>query len=92
MGSNDQLIAARLDLVTVEHIIIEHVRFPDCSIGPVLGSPVAYSSLSGQRLGLQVGMVTRTPAPSAQLDSGAFLLINQTCGIHPLYQSQNGNA
>ncbi|NPV54327.1 MAG: carbohydrate kinase family protein [Firmicutes bacterium] len=46
------------DLVTVGHIVKEMIQYPDRTIGPVLGSPVAYSSVVAATLGAKVGVVT----------------------------------
>jgi len=47
------------DIVIVGHIIHETIRFPDKTIEPVLGSPVAYSSVISSVLGGRVGIVTK---------------------------------
>jgi sugar/nucleoside kinase (ribokinase family) len=47
------------ELVAVGHIICETIYFPDRTIGPVLGSPPAYSAVAAARLGIRVGIVTR---------------------------------
>lgn len=46
------------DIVLVGHIVKEMIYFPDRTIGPVLGSPVAYGSVVAGRLGERVGFVT----------------------------------
>ena len=46
------------DLVLVGHIVKEMIHFPDQTMGPVLGSPVAYGSVVAGRLGEKVGIVT----------------------------------
>lgn len=46
-------------LITVGHVIKEIIRFPDKEIGPVLGSPAAYSAVTASRLGVKTGIVTR---------------------------------
>ena len=46
------------DIVLIGHIVKEMIHFPDRTIGPVLGSPVAYGSVAAGRLGERVGIVT----------------------------------
>ena len=46
------------DLVLLGHIVKEMIYFPDRTLGPVLGSPVAYGSVVAGRLGEKVGIVT----------------------------------
>jgi sugar/nucleoside kinase (ribokinase family) len=47
-----------IDVVVIGHIIKETIRFPDKEIGPVIGSPAAYSSLVMAAQGMSVGLVT----------------------------------
>jgi len=47
------------DIIFLGHIVKEMIYFPDRIVGPVLGSPVAYSSVVAGRLGGKVGVVTR---------------------------------
>jgi len=46
------------DLVLLGHIVKEMIYFPGRTLGPVLGSPVAYGSVVAGRLGEKVGIVT----------------------------------
>ena len=46
------------DLVLLGHVVKEMIYFPDRTLGPVLGSPVAYGSVVAGRLGEKVGVVT----------------------------------
>ena len=46
------------DIVLIGHIVKEIIYFPDRTVGPVLGSPVAYGSVVAGRLGERVGIVT----------------------------------
>ena len=48
----------RLDVVVVGNIINETIKFPTKTIGPVLGSPAAYSSLVMSSVGTKVGLVS----------------------------------
>jgi sugar/nucleoside kinase (ribokinase family) len=47
------------EIVIIGHTIHETIRFPDRTIEPVLGSPVAYSSVIAGVLGAPVGIVTK---------------------------------
>jgi len=47
------------DIVILGHIVKEMIYFPDRIEGPVLGSPVAYSSVIAGKLGAKVVVVTR---------------------------------
>ena len=46
------------NIVLVGHIVKEMIYFPGRTLGPVLGSPVAYGSVLAGRLGEKVGIVT----------------------------------
>jgi len=49
------------DLVVIGHLLKEKIRFADGrKIGPVLGSPAAYSSMAAARTGARVGLVSIT--------------------------------
>ncbi|MDD3818580.1 MAG: hypothetical protein PHG41_01915, partial [Actinomycetota bacterium] len=48
-----------VDIVILGHILKEKIIFPDREIYPVLGSPVAYSSVCLASLGVDVGIVTK---------------------------------
>jgi sugar/nucleoside kinase (ribokinase family) len=48
-----------VDVVCLGHILDEKIIFPDKVIYPVLGSPVAYSSVCMAYLGVDVGIVTK---------------------------------
>lgn len=48
-----------VDVVVLGHILNEKIVFPDKEIYPVLGSPVAYSSVCIAFLGVDVGIVTK---------------------------------
>lgn len=47
-----------LDIVVIGTIIKETIRFPNRTIGPVIGSPAAYASLVLAAQGKRVGLVT----------------------------------
>lgn len=48
-----------MDVVLVGHMVKEVIRFQDGrTVGPVLGSPVAYGSLMARSLGAEVGVVS----------------------------------
>jgi len=47
------------DLIVVGHLLKEKIAFSDGrKMGPVLGSPAAYTSIASAKLGLKVGLVT----------------------------------
>jgi sugar/nucleoside kinase (ribokinase family) len=46
------------ELIVVGHIMKEIIEFPDKKIGPVLGSPAAYSSVAASVLGTITGIVS----------------------------------
>lgn len=48
-----------VDIAVLGHILNEKIIFPDREIYPVLGSPVAYSSVCMSSLGVRVGIVTK---------------------------------
>ncbi len=48
----------KLDIVVIGTIIKETIKFPNKQIGPVIGSPAAYSSLVMAAQGMRVGIVT----------------------------------
>jgi len=48
----------KLDIVVIGTIIKETIKFPNKQIGPVIGSPAAYSSLVMAAQGRRVGIVT----------------------------------
>ena len=48
-----------VDIAVLGHILKEKIIFPDREIYPVLGSPVAYSSVCMASLGVDVGIVTK---------------------------------
>jgi sugar/nucleoside kinase (ribokinase family) len=49
----------KMDLVGVGHIVNETIFFPDRTLGPVLGSPPAYSLVAAARQGTRSGVVTK---------------------------------
>ena len=53
------MIKSRFDLIAVGHIVNEIIRFPDRTIGPVLGSPPAYSLVASAMQGTKTGLVTK---------------------------------
>jgi len=48
-----------LDWVAIGHLIKETIKFPHKTIGPVLGSPAAYSSVAAAKLGVKTGITTK---------------------------------
>jgi sugar/nucleoside kinase (ribokinase family) len=53
------IVKAKVEIVALGHILNEKIIFPDKVIYPVLGSPVAYSSVCMASLGRNVGIVTK---------------------------------
>jgi sugar/nucleoside kinase (ribokinase family) len=51
-------MGAGIEIAVLGHILNEKIVFPDRVIQPVLGSPVAYSSVCMAKLGVSVGVVT----------------------------------
>jgi len=47
-----------VDITVIGNIINETIKFPDRTIGPVLGSPAAYSSIAMSAVGGRVGLVS----------------------------------
>ena len=52
------MLNGNINIVVIGNIIKETIKFPDRTLGPVLGSPAAYSSLVIAALGKKVGLVT----------------------------------
>ncbi|MEM2175004.1 MAG: carbohydrate kinase family protein [Candidatus Micrarchaeia archaeon] len=48
-----------IDFISIGHIINETIKFPEYTIGPVLGSPAAYSALTASKLGAKVAILTK---------------------------------
>ncbi len=46
-------------IVTIGHILNEIIKYPDRKVGPVLGSPAAYSAVASSMLGVKTGIVTK---------------------------------
>ncbi|NIA08088.1 MAG: hypothetical protein GWP14_10735 [Actinobacteria bacterium] len=53
------MVSRRPDLVAAGHIVQETIYFTDRTVGPVLGSPPAYSLVTAARLGSRTGLVTK---------------------------------
>ncbi len=49
---------SRVDIVVIGNIIKETIQFQNRTIGPVLGSPAAYSSLVMAKIGKKIGLVS----------------------------------
>jgi len=47
-----------MDIAVIGHVMKEFIRFPGRELGPVLGSPAAYTSVGASRLGASTGLVT----------------------------------
>ena len=80
---------AQPEIVLIGHIVKEMIHFPDRTLGPVLGSPVAYGSVVAGRLGERVGIVTTIgedmpddllqPFRDAQVDTRGLLVKAGDC-------------
>ena len=58
LGAKDAKVDM-VDIVVLGHILNEKIVFPDREIYPVLGSPVAYSSVCMSSLGVNIGIVSK---------------------------------
>lgn len=58
MSTHNRVQTGKPALILLGHIVQEMIFFPDRTIGPVLGSPVAYGALMAARLGESVGIVS----------------------------------
>ena len=67
----------KIDIVVIANIINETIFFPDRTLGPVLGSPAAYSSLVIARSGRNVGLVTYVGDDMGSLINELDLVDNQ---------------
>ena len=47
----------KLELIVIGYIMIETIQMNNKNIGPVLGSPAAYSSVAASTLSLKTGLV-----------------------------------
>lgn len=90
----------RPELVAAGHIVQETIYFPDNTVGPVLGSPPAYSLVTAAKLGTHTGLVTKIgddfpqallkPFDQARVDtSGIYYGGQSTCS--ELIYDKNGN-
>lgn len=61
------------DVVVIGHLLKEYIKFSDGrELGPVLGSPCAYTSVAAAHLGLKVGIVTKIGPDMPQELLGVF--------------------
>ena len=70
-------MAEKLDIVVIGNIINEMILFPDKTIGPVLGSPAAYSSIAMSAAGAAVGLVSYYGPDLSGLIEGALFKTDQ---------------
>lgn len=62
-----------VDITVIGNIINETIKFPDRTIGPVLGSPAAYSSIAMSAVGGRAGLVSYYgPDMEKQLEKDLF--------------------
>lgn len=89
-----------VDTVVIGNILKETIVYPDRSVGPVLGSPCAYTSLAMAKLGLRVGMVTYygNDCPEEMIselkliDRRGFIPYNYTTENHLIYKEDGGKS
>ena len=90
----------RPELVAAGHIVQETIYFPDKTVGPVLGSPPAYSLVTAAKLGTSTGLVTKIgddfpqallePFDQAGVDTSGIHYGGQSTCSHLIYD-QKGN-
>ncbi len=68
----------RLDVVVIGNIINEMIMFPDKTIGPVLGSPAAYSSIAMSAVDAGVGLVSYYGPDLKSLIEGALFKVDRS--------------
>ncbi len=70
-------MAKRLEVVVIGNIINEMIVFPEKTLGPVLGSPAAYSSIAMAAAGANVGLVSYYGPDLASLIEGALFQVDR---------------
>ena len=78
-----------IDVVTIGNILKETIIYPSRTIGPVLGSPCAYTSLTISKLGLKAGMVSYygSDYPKGMIDE--LRLVDKHGFIQHAYSTEN---
>lgn len=88
-----------VEIVSIGNIVKETVIMPEKTIGPVLGSPCAYTSLALAKAGKRVGMVTYCGADFKEeierelrlVDTTGFIKYMHTTENHLIYQNEDKN-
>lgn len=78
------------EVVVIGNIINETIIFPDKTIGPVLGSPAAYSSIAMSAVGAGVGLVSYYGPDLDSLIEGALFKVDRS-GMIPTGRSTTDN-
>ena len=89
----------KLDVVVIGNIVKETIMKPDKVIGPVLGSPCAYTSLALAKLGKNVGLVSycgddfwnEIKSELRAVDSRGRISYMHTTENHLIYQKEEKN-
>jgi sugar/nucleoside kinase (ribokinase family) len=56
-----------VELFSIGHLLVETLKYPERSIGPVLGGPVSYSAITASALGMKSGVVTKVGSDILQV-------------------------
>jgi len=56
-----------VELFSVGHLLVETLKYPERTIGPILGGPVSYSAITASALGMKAGVVTKVGADILQV-------------------------
>lgn len=80
---------SNFDVIVIGNILKETIVYPDRSIGPVLGSPCAYTGLVMAKLGLKVGMVSYYGNDYPEDLIRELRLVDQTGFLYHTYSTVN---
>lgn len=79
----------KVDIVVIGNIVRETIFLSDKIIGPVLGSPCAYTSLALAKAGKTVGIVTYCGEEMQKVITRELRLVDTTGCIQYLYTTEN---
>lgn len=79
----------KVDIVVIGNIVRETIFLADKIIGPVLGSPCAYTSLALAKAGKTVGIVTYCGEEMQKVIARELRLVDTTGCIQYLYTTEN---
>lgn len=79
----------KVDIVVIGNIVRETIFFPDKIVGPVLGSPCAYTSLALAKVGKNVGIVTYCGNEMQEEMERELRLVDITGCIPYMYTTEN---